>query len=432
MNKLVFLHEFDSVRTSNEEIIAAHKALYTEIVLRGNIVVFTFNQFADSQGLTNLLQDEKKYETIIELFNSGFVKISRWGNFRTATQYILYAISKCLDLKKSGFYFSALPILSTDKLILEKLRDALINSDPNYLLELSELDEYSAKKETLRFLYKYAKLILTVSQSEVAYVSCNNEEYSEFPTFMKTVIEQSNKIPRLDNNIKKALQSINTGENQYDRTAWLKELSKQNNPPERESVCEGIVHLCYNYTVENSIKGITKRYANINTQDFFNDFNNRLSVWLDEYSVGIHKLCNVENEKEVKPLEKSVINWRSAHRVLRSVKNFREHLRLPWPILVTLGMLWRLLTIPLFVASFVLIEYIFGFLADFGGSAFIHDIEDGFIFSAIKIAAAGIFSSTLSDMIKLPNLRQSFVYLYYIFFDSGIIIREKLKRKEGL
>jgi len=429
MNKLIYLHEFDSVRTSYEEIALAHKALYTETVLRGNIVVFTFNQFADSQGLTSLLQDDKKYETIIEMFSSGFVKVSRYNNVRTAAQYILSQIKKCLDPSSGGFIFSALPIKSTDKSILELLRDALENSDPNYLLELSELNEYNDKKKTLQFLYKYTKLILKVSQSEseVTYIS-RNKEYSKFPVFMKNVIEQSEKIPELDNEVKDAIQSIDTRENQESRTVWLKGLKKKKCTPEREAVCEGIIHLCYNYTVENSIKGITKHYTNSTDFSFITDFKHKLSKWLKEYQTGMHKLCNDDAEKEITTLEKSVINWRSAHRILQSVKKFRRYSWLPWPILVIIGMLIRLISIPLFVVSFVFIEYVFGSLADLGWT-FIHDIENRFIFSAIKIATAGIFSSALSDKLKLPSISQSFVYLYYIFYDAIVIIRERLRRR---
>ena len=48
MDKLVYLHELDSVHTSQEEILRGQQALFEEIVLNGNQVVLTFNQLTDS------------------------------------------------------------------------------------------------------------------------------------------------------------------------------------------------------------------------------------------------------------------------------------------------------------------------------------------------------------------------------------------------
>lgn len=47
MREYVYLFELDSVRKTDEEIIAGQKALYNEIVNNGNIVVLTYNQLVD-------------------------------------------------------------------------------------------------------------------------------------------------------------------------------------------------------------------------------------------------------------------------------------------------------------------------------------------------------------------------------------------------
>ncbi|MFQ9803086.1 MAG: hypothetical protein ACLRXD_03260 [Coprococcus sp.] len=59
MSKYVYLFELDSVRKTDEEIIAGQAALYDEIVTNGNIVVLTYNQMVDSRGL---FQPAKKTE----------------------------------------------------------------------------------------------------------------------------------------------------------------------------------------------------------------------------------------------------------------------------------------------------------------------------------------------------------------------------------
>lgn len=50
MREFVYLFELDSVRKTDEEIIAGQKALYNEIVNNGNIVVLSYNQVVDSRG----------------------------------------------------------------------------------------------------------------------------------------------------------------------------------------------------------------------------------------------------------------------------------------------------------------------------------------------------------------------------------------------
>ena len=66
MREYVYLFELDSVRKTDEEIIAGQKALYNEIVNNGNIVVLTYNQLVDSRGFFSLLKDseyQKYYQT---------------------------------------------------------------------------------------------------------------------------------------------------------------------------------------------------------------------------------------------------------------------------------------------------------------------------------------------------------------------------------
>ena len=68
MNKLVYLYELDSTRISPWEIDNGRKALYEEIVMRGNRVVLTFQQLTDSKIFLELLKDKKDFEIITSLF----------------------------------------------------------------------------------------------------------------------------------------------------------------------------------------------------------------------------------------------------------------------------------------------------------------------------------------------------------------------------
>lgn len=50
MNTKVYLWELDSVRNSNAEAECAQRALYRELLERGNTVIVTFNQIGILDG----------------------------------------------------------------------------------------------------------------------------------------------------------------------------------------------------------------------------------------------------------------------------------------------------------------------------------------------------------------------------------------------
>ena len=86
MEKQVYLFELDSVRKTDEEIIAGQNALYDEVVLNGNIVVLTYNQLIDSRGFFSLLTEEGYQEGLIELFKQGRIRISQYADVRSIAQ----------------------------------------------------------------------------------------------------------------------------------------------------------------------------------------------------------------------------------------------------------------------------------------------------------------------------------------------------------
>ena len=83
MREFVYLFELDSVRKTDEEIIAGQKALYNEIVNNGNIVVLSYNQVVDSRGFFSLLEDESYQYNLIKLFENGAIRISQYGDIRS-------------------------------------------------------------------------------------------------------------------------------------------------------------------------------------------------------------------------------------------------------------------------------------------------------------------------------------------------------------
>ena len=132
MREYVYLFELDSVRKTDEEIIAGQKALYSEIVNNGNIVVLTYNQLVDSRGFFSLLKDSEYQKYFIRLFENGAIRISQYGDIRSLSQYLINSVES-----EKQFIYSALPVKSSQRRLLSLIKRSLLYSD------LSEIFEYS-------------------------------------------------------------------------------------------------------------------------------------------------------------------------------------------------------------------------------------------------------------------------------------------------
>ena len=131
MRELVYLFELDSVRKTDEEIIAGQKALYNEIVNNGNIVVLSYNQLVDSRGFFSLLETESYQDNLIKLFENGAIRISQYGDIRSLSQYLINSVAS-----EKEFIYSALPLKSTQRRLLALIKRSLQYSD------LSDIYEY--------------------------------------------------------------------------------------------------------------------------------------------------------------------------------------------------------------------------------------------------------------------------------------------------
>ena len=134
IKKYVYLFELDSVRKTDKEIIKGQNALMDEIIYKGNVVVLTFNQFAESRGFYTLLVNEDYKKNLLKLFKRGLIKINRYGDTRTISQYLINSVDK-----EDGFIYSALPLKASQKRLAALFKRSLIYSDlseVNYYLEL--------------------------------------------------------------------------------------------------------------------------------------------------------------------------------------------------------------------------------------------------------------------------------------------------------
>ena len=326
IRKNVYLFELDSVRKTDEEIEIAQNALLDEIVLNGNVVVMTYNQLVDSRGFFSLLCNDKYEEKLIRLFEMGAIRISRFGDIRTVSQYLLNSI----DADKE-FIYSAIPIKYSQKRLLALMKRCLTYSD------LSELNEYTKdnlddqEKDKLEDLFvevingeeqpvdylsekdrdyqlgTYQNIlknlrgllstVLRISMLPDIYLDPRNEsEYKnlKFVNFMAAVLAfydlPDDKMINVDAEAFRRslgiLGELEAWKNKNNnRSVYIREIKKAwQTVPESSAdelsyqYAEVIVDLCYNYACENSICNISKHY---NVDELWRESGDKSSFCVD-------------------------------------------------------------------------------------------------------------------------------------------------------
>lgn len=360
MNRFVYLYELDSVRNDPKEIELGQAALFEEIVKNGNTVVLAFNQLADSEAFLSAVKDKETYESIVELFALGALKVSQFGNTRTASQYMQNSIEKCLGPDGDKFLFSGIPVLCTDRDTLKIIQTALKFSDVGILRELAAAETKGDRKAQLEYIERFVRLILLLSVEEPAGHPAKQEKKYSFTEFYARIFELLQKMEsekhawniflpgrnRCNQNIyaeeiKKLVpkslkilcdveQSLETGQ-KNNRTNWVNEINacaKKSEKRDAYCLAEAIVDLCYNYTVEDSIYKISRHYLEQDNNDengygqFADDFIQRLTDYWKSYKTGIHTFCKGDRD-EREEYRITLPCWDTAVRIVRASKKRR-------------------------------------------------------------------------------------------------------------
>lgn len=296
----VYLFELDSVRKTDEEVIEGQKALFDEIVCNGNCVVLSMNQLTDSRAILSMLHTDQQASVLLKLFQSGYLKYSRFGTYRTPSYYIQRSIEE-----KRSFIYSSLPMKSNQYYLQEEVLNALKYADPSKISELMEKQKASettisvfdeaigdrfiasplSKKEaieTLEYLKRFVELIIQVSMyGEYALPAgeyTDTYPFRSFECFMEHILsfdfslfasEQADaSLTKMELAEAKCLltqikeELVQPKRNVNSRSEWLLcLLSRQEAHTMRIlSFVECIIHLCYNYTVEYSMYNVSKHY----------------------------------------------------------------------------------------------------------------------------------------------------------------------------
>lgn len=346
MNKLVYLHELDSVRNTPEEILRGQQAMYNEIVGNGNCVVLTYNQFTDSKAFLCAVKNDEQYQHILELFRKGYIKLSNFVmtefeedetgaiiekkiDIYTPSQYIQHALEKNKN-KKQTFIFSGMKLERDEIELMEIMGDALRYSNT------SVFDRYEAKsdedKDRVDELVKYTRMLLAISVEDLAYNPIKHEKQMTLQELMTFLLdtqwneywEQDLEFGKL---FKTAIEILKETERQLlagqknARSNWLKVLYNKNETDEVK-LAEAIVHLAYNYVVEDSIANVAKHYDDSQgMNDLVKDFVHRITIfWAEHTKDGLHNLHKPSNTMDKSEWNKilsweSFPNWETAVRV---------------------------------------------------------------------------------------------------------------------
>lgn len=300
MKRLVYLYELDSVRNSKKEIVLGQQALFEEIVKKGNTVVLSYNQLTDSEAFLYAVKNPDTYAEILKLFSLGVLKVSRYGEINTPSKYIQNAIEKCNAPDKNAFLFSGLPVRCTEKELLFKIQKALQYSDVESLQTLCDNTLGDDEKKRLEYIKRFVEMILTMSldsSSGNPAKTSSKKSFTEFLELIHSVIAQSritkqySSMPaaiKILKNIEAAIRNTPNGNALIqNRTIWISHINKLKNT-EATCLAEAIIDLCYNYTVEDSISNVSKRYDAGNITSFQNDFLKRLKDYWVLYQENNH------------------------------------------------------------------------------------------------------------------------------------------------
>lgn len=332
MELLVYLYELDSQRNSPWEIAHGQAALFEEIVANGNRVALTFNQLTDSQAFLAAVRDRQSYESILALFRAGTLRVSQFGALRTASQYIQGAIERCLEQNNDAFLFSGLAVRCTEQPLLRELLAALRYSDPARLALLAAQSP-AADAERMDYILRYVRMILQLSVEPLASNPAKTVIEWRFTDILRRLfaaLEQPQHDDALPAALPQALALLRTLQAGFlsregdaadalmqNRTNWVRPLALQ---PQNEAaqLAEAIIDLCYNYTMEMSIEGVSLHYQPDDDASFSADAAARLSAYWQSHLAGHHPFCRGDNDAPPEKYAGPLPPWTTAARLVQA------------------------------------------------------------------------------------------------------------------
>lgn len=329
MNNLVYLYELDSVCNSSKEMEFAMKSLYKTLVVDGDILVLTLNQFADSMVLMSIVNDSKMCKVLKGLIEQQRIVLS---SFRmndgtlilTPAQYILKKIDSYLN-ENQKFVFSAVECLNisnenlkkslmrTIKFVLEKHLHNDLKSclGEDVLRTISEIDP-----EYVDLLSTYVSFLNYTSNEKI---KCLEPKVTRMDLW-KCIDSVAKK--NLAESTKKNIDILKQcSESKSERSLLLELIHTHIDQYERDDV-ERVINVCYNLSVESSISGIESILESPDKKTYFLE---KIKKLKENYKISEHKYgCKTSNPPIYVFDKREIYSWQSALRIVKNLNGDKD------------------------------------------------------------------------------------------------------------
>ncbi|MCC8074474.1 MAG: hypothetical protein LIO95_00795 [Clostridiales bacterium] len=281
----VYLYELDSVRKTPAEIQIAQERLFKETVGNGNTVVLSANQIVDGEGfIYGLYGDngDKNYDTILELFRTGMIKVCKFTDEKTKKQVESLVEYRMNNMEREQFCFSG---VGKDLSVRAYMRDAYENGAIYKLDEWVEKKTDETEKKNAKYVRRVIKLIYELGmyniwEEEDTEIRVTFEDLMNYILHPKSMGVQAQKqyndtikdcpeilcaidlLHKLDKTIESGVRNR--------RSPWREPKEKlnptgftiyQTASAEDKANAQIIIDLCYNIAVESGIAGISVEYG---------------------------------------------------------------------------------------------------------------------------------------------------------------------------
>ncbi len=430
MNRLIYLFELDSVIKYDHEkcgvaFTPGVRGLFCEIIKHGNSVAITMNQLTDSQLIKEAISDEIAYTSLLRLFECGGIKLSLYNDIRTASQYMQQAIQKYLNANQDTFLFSNLPVKRDEDQLLCDIQRALQFSDLSLLQERVE-DAKDDEKERFKMIYRFVNMILQISVCETSNIPRKDTPKRSFEEFMNLILPMLEQYPfsdhTFDETVKKAVavlkkrsKKIEVGRN--NRSNWL-DLEANH---VQACLANQIVHICYNYTVEDSIKGVSKHYDERYFEETFRaDLISRMELSYAELQAGEKRELPMVSKSQWKMIVRfaeyrsQCVNDEVSGTYLY-VEDFAAE-KWKWIRFMLLKNMGSFLMAFTYIVIFFAVELGISKMEE----SFSTPLHNTFVASVISVLLFGILSSLISRILKALNHKQDVPDILESLFSIGI------------
>ncbi len=332
MNQPVYLYELDSVCNSKNEIKLALDSMYKTIVVDGNVLVLTFNQFADSMLFASIIGNDKMREAFVELICQERIVVSCFASggeiISSPVRYIVRHL-KSFPSKKEDFVFSAVDYLNITsygikKRLFEIMVKSLEDNDIDYLNFALYESNMIKKEKDIIFIKNYVEFLLQISLCGIRKLPVKNNIET-----LKDIIEKTSKCIDLSESVKSVFSNLDTiivnnkkikNPKVNNRSFWYK-LFKDANDLKKDQA-ELFIDVCYNIAIESSISNVESIVDIKNEEDYIVDKYNSLKK---RYGDNSHRYFykNTDIEKYIFTNEEEE-RWQSAARIVSQITKIKD------------------------------------------------------------------------------------------------------------